>query len=252
MTEVSQELLAFLPVTYTPAGATPAQLRSAQVGFDASRIREGIRTARSWRQARVDPHPSTLAAVIRALCGHVTSLLPYASMHQSQLGTGSESWWACRRAIELAQEARATPVTEGVPAAREHVFSLATYVDALLRYAEQGCERGAACPLPASSPKPLPLASCRPIATRPESTLGQRERRRCHSQKHRTPLIRTYKEFDHAGPGPDDHGPAHPEGAGGPSGHRPGGEHRGVHPDCQRARDGDRQESRRHGGRQFD
>lgn len=141
MSEVGRELLAVLP----PPGASDDVVdgwgRTVCAGFDSTRIREAIRAAKSWEQAGVYPHPHTLAAVTRALSGYVTTLVPYVSIHLESLSAGSRGWTACGEAIERSQEARDVAPGEGLKAAREHAFRLAVHTEALLRYAEQGCER---------------------------------------------------------------------------------------------------------------
>jgi hypothetical protein len=57
------------------------------------------------------------------------------------LSFGSRGWSACGEAIERSQEARDVAPGEGLKAAREHALRLAVHTEALLRYAEQDCER---------------------------------------------------------------------------------------------------------------
>jgi hypothetical protein len=141
MAKAARELLASLPdsdIAHQVAGSRTATVHA---GFDSTRLREGIRTAKSWKQAGVYPHPSTLTAVTRALNGHITALVPYVSIYSETLALGSQAWVSCREAIERAQEARDAPVGEGLDAAVEQAFRLAVHVEALLRYAEQYSER---------------------------------------------------------------------------------------------------------------
>ncbi|BCL28574.1 DUF6415 family natural product biosynthesis protein [Streptomyces aurantiacus] len=115
--------------------------RAVHAGFDSTRIREGVRTAKSWKQAGVSPHPRTLVAVTRALTGYLTSLVPYVSLHLETLTPGSRAWASCREAIERSHEARDAAPSEGVQAAGEHAFRLAVQTEVLLRYAEQHTEQ---------------------------------------------------------------------------------------------------------------
>ncbi len=141
MTEVAPELLAALPLPEVPGEPDASRAGPARIGFDATRIREGIRTATSWKQAGISPHPHTLTAVTQALCGHVTTLVPYTWIHLGTLAPESRPWTACREAIERAQEARDTAPEEGLEGALERAFHLAVHTEALLRYAEQDRER---------------------------------------------------------------------------------------------------------------
>lgn len=141
MSEVGRELLAVLPAVDAFDDVVDGWDRAVCAGFDSTRIREAIRAAKSWEQAGVYPHPPTLAAVTRALGGYVTTLVPYVSIHLESLASGSRGWAACGEVIERSQEARDVPPGEGLRAAREHAFRLAVHTEALLRYAEQDCER---------------------------------------------------------------------------------------------------------------
>ncbi|KPI25017.1 hypothetical protein OV320_8222 [Actinobacteria bacterium OV320] len=141
MSEVGRELLAVLPAVDTSDDVVNGWGRTVCAGFDSTRIREAIRAAKSWEQAGVYPHPRTLAAVTRALSGYVTTLVPYVSIHLESLSAGSRGWSACGEAIERSQEARDVTPGEGLKAAREHAYRLAVHTEALLRYAEQDCER---------------------------------------------------------------------------------------------------------------
>lgn len=115
--------------------------RAVHTGFDSTRIREGVRTAKSWKQAGVYPHPRTLAAVTRALGGYLTSLAPYVSLHLETLTPGSRAWASCREAIERSREACDAAPSEGLQAAGDHAFRLAVRTEVLLRYAEQYSEQ---------------------------------------------------------------------------------------------------------------
>ncbi|GGZ93187.1 hypothetical protein GCM10010344_71290 [Streptomyces bluensis] len=141
MAEAARELLAVLPDTDGSHGAAEIRARTVHAGFDSTRIREGIRTAKSWKQAGIYPHPRTLAVVTRALSGYVTTLVPYVSIHLETLALGSQAWASRREAIERSQEARDAPSRGDLDAAREHAFRLAVHTEALLRYAEQ-CSQG--------------------------------------------------------------------------------------------------------------
>ncbi|MFD3580987.1 DUF6415 family natural product biosynthesis protein [Streptomyces sp. NPDC058683] len=141
MSEVGRELLAVLPAVDATGDVVDGWGRTVCTGFDSTRIREAIRTAKSWEQAGVYPHPHTLATVTRALNGYVTTLVPYVSIHLDSLTAGSRGWSACGEAIERSQEARDFTPDEGLKAAREHSFRLATHTEALLRYAEQDFDR---------------------------------------------------------------------------------------------------------------
>ncbi|MFF7174841.1 DUF6415 family natural product biosynthesis protein [Streptomyces pseudovenezuelae] len=142
MSEVGRELLAVLPAVGASDDVVDGWGRTVCAGFDSTRIREAIRAAKSWEQAGVYPHPHTLAAATRALSGYVTTLVPYVSIHLESLSAGSRGWSACGEAIERSQEARDVAPGEGLKAAREHAYRLAVHTEALLRYAEQDCERG--------------------------------------------------------------------------------------------------------------
>ncbi|ELP65997.1 DUF6415 family natural product biosynthesis protein [Streptomyces sp. WI04-05B] len=141
MSEVGRELLAVLPAADAFDDVVDGWGRTVCAGFDSTRIREAILAAKSWEQAGVYPHPHILAAVMRALGGYVTTLVPYVSIHLESLSAGSRGWSACGEVIERSQEARDVPPGEGLKAAREHAFRLAVHTEALLRYAEQDCER---------------------------------------------------------------------------------------------------------------
>jgi hypothetical protein len=141
MSEVGRELLAVLSPTGASDDVVDGWGRTVCAGFDSTRIREAIRAAKSWEQAGVYPHPRTLAAVTKALSGYVTTLVPYVSIHLESLSAGSRGWSACGEAIERSQEARDVAPGEGLKAAREHAYRLAVHTEALLRYAEQDCER---------------------------------------------------------------------------------------------------------------
>lgn len=141
MSEVGRELLAVLPAVDASDDMVDGWGRTVCAGFDSTRIREAIRAAKSWEQAGVYPHPRTLAAVTKALSGYVTTLVPYVSIHLESLSAGSRGWSACGEAIERSQEARDVAPGEGLKAARKHAFRLAVHTEALLRYAEQDCER---------------------------------------------------------------------------------------------------------------
>lgn len=141
MSEVGRELLAVLPAVDAFDDVVDGWGRAVFAGFDSTRIREAIRAAKSWEQAGVYPHPPTLAAVTQALSGYVTTLVPYVSIRLESLASGSRGWSACGEVIERSQEARDVPPGEGLKAAREHAFRLAVHTEALLRYAEQDCER---------------------------------------------------------------------------------------------------------------
>ncbi|WP_411150130.1 DUF6415 family natural product biosynthesis protein [Streptomyces sp. A30] len=142
MAEAARELLVSLPDSDVSHEVAGARAVTVHAGFDSTRIREGVRSAKSWKQAGVYPHPHTLTAVTRALSGHITTLVPYVSIYSETLTLGSQSRVSCREAIERAQEARDAPLGEGLHAAREHAFRLAVHTGALLRYAEQCSERG--------------------------------------------------------------------------------------------------------------
>jgi hypothetical protein len=142
MSEAGRELLAVLPPAGTSGDVVDGWGRTVCTRFDSTRIREAIRAAKSWEQAGVYPLPHTLAAVAHALSGYVTTLVPYVSIHLESLSAGSRGWSACGEAIQRSQEARDVTPGEGLKAAREHAFRLAVHTEVLLRYAEQGCERG--------------------------------------------------------------------------------------------------------------
>ncbi|WP_193384303.1 DUF6415 family natural product biosynthesis protein [Streptomyces davaonensis] len=141
MATAVRELLASLPDGDACDEVVGARAVTVHAGFDSTRIREAIRTAKSWKHAGVYPHPHTLAAVTRALCGYMPSLVPYASMYSDTLTPASPAWVTCCEAIERAQEARNASVGEGLDAASEHAFRLAVHVEVLLRYAERHREQ---------------------------------------------------------------------------------------------------------------
>ncbi|MEU6379526.1 DUF6415 family natural product biosynthesis protein [Streptomyces sp. NPDC046909] len=137
MDKAVRELLTSLPDNDGRHEATGPRALTVPAGFDSTRIREASRTAKSWKQARVYPHPRTLAAVTHALSGHITALVPYVTIYSEFLATESPAQITCCGAIERAQEARDAPVGEGLVAASEHAFRLAVHVEVLLQYAEQ-------------------------------------------------------------------------------------------------------------------
>ncbi|MEU9288761.1 DUF6415 family natural product biosynthesis protein [Streptomyces sp. NPDC048275] len=141
MAKAAQDLLAALPDTDVSDEVAVVWGRTVHAGFDSTRIREGIRTAKSWKQAGVYPHPRTLAVVTRALSGYVTSLVPYVSIHLDTLTVGSQARVSCRKAIERSQEARDAAPGEGLKAAKDRAFRLAVHTEVLLRYAEQHSEQ---------------------------------------------------------------------------------------------------------------
>ncbi|MDQ0772999.1 hypothetical protein QF026_001465 [Streptomyces aurantiacus] len=137
----ARDLLAARPGTAVSDKVAEVQGRSVHAGFDSTRIREGVRTAKAWKQAGVYPHPDTLAVVTRALGGYLTSLVPYVSLHLKTLTPGSQAWVSCREAIERSREARDAAPSEGLKAAGDHAFRLAVQTEVLLRYAEQHSEQ---------------------------------------------------------------------------------------------------------------